>query len=90
MDNSKLDEWAAKFIGEEEDSVGDAVASQWYTTSPGAAFVVLSKCAAEGMNASIDMTDGKVSVTCGKATEVGTFDDLAKVIVAACYACHNG
>lgn len=90
MDNEKLDQWAAKYIGEDEDTIGDAVASQWYTTSPGAAFVILNKCAAEGMDASVDISKGKVTVKCGEATETGDVDEIAKVIVAACYACHNG
>ena len=85
-----LDEWAAKFVGEDEDTVAEAVASQWYTTSPGAAFVVLNKAAAEGKKVKVEIEDGEVEVYCGDAEEEGTVDNLAEVIVAACYACHNG
>ena len=55
-----LDEWAAKFLGEDADTVPDAVGSQWYTTSPGAAFVVLNKAAAEGKRVEVEFVqEGK-------------------------------
>ena len=85
-----LDEWAAKFVGEDEDTIADAVASQWYTTSPGAAFVVLNKAAAEGKKAKVEFEDGKVEVYCGEAEAEGPVEKLAELIVQACYDCHNG
>lgn len=85
-----LDEWAAKFVGEDEDTVADAVGSQWYTTSPGAAFVVLAKAAAEGKRVELEMEGGEVSVECGGAETNGDAEDLAELIVQACYDCHNG
>lgn len=85
-----LDEWAAKFVGEDEDTVADAVGAQWYTTSPGAAFVVLAKAAAEGKRVEIEIENGKVEVKCGEAEDGGTIDKLAEIIVQACYDCHNG
>lgn len=85
-----LDEWAAKFVGEDEDTVADAVGSQWYTTSPGAAFVVLAKAAAEGKRVELEMEGGEVAVECGGAEVEGDAENLAELIVQACYDCHNG
>lgn len=85
-----LDEWAAKFVGEDEDTVADAVASQWYTTSPGAAFVVLNKAAAEGKKVKLEIEGGEAEVYCGEAEAEGSVENLAELIVQACYDCHNG
>jgi len=90
MKREVLDEWAAKFLGEEGDDVASAVKAQWYTTSPGAAFVVLNKSAAEGKRVELEIEGGEVSVSCGDAEEEGDVENLAELIVAACYACHNG
>ena len=85
-----LDEWAAKFLGEEGEDVSDAVAAQWYTSSPGAAFVVLNKAAAEGKNVKIEISGDKAEVYCGNAEVEGSATNLAELIVQACYDCHNG
>jgi len=90
MKREVLDEWAAKFVGEEGDDVGSAVASQWYTTSPGAAFVVLNKSAAEGKKVELEIDGGKVEVSCGETKVEGSETELAMLIVEACYRCHNG
>ncbi len=85
-----LDEWAAKFLGEDADTVPDAVGSQWYTTSPGAAFVVLNKAAAEGKRVELEMEGGEVSIECGDAEVEGDVENLAELIVQVCYDCYNG
>lgn len=90
MKREVLDEWAAKFIGEDEDTIGDAVAAQWYTTSPGAAFVVLNKAAAEGKKVKIEIEGDKAEIYCGEAEVEGSASDLAALMVEACYRCHNG
>ena len=89
MKREELDQWAAKFMGEDEDTIGDAVASQWYTTSPGAAFVVLNKAAAEGHRVELEMEGGEVSIECGEAEVEGDAENLAELIVQACYDCYN-
>lgn len=90
MDRSKLDEWAARHIGEDDDMVPDAVEQGWYTKSPGAAMVLLHKCASDGMKVELEIEDGKVEVSCGEAEETGVLDDLALLVVTACYRCCNG
>jgi len=90
MKSEVLDEWAAKYLGEEGEEVAEAVAAQWYTTSPGAAFVVLNKSAAEGMKVELEIEDGEVEVKCGEAEVEGSVEQLAALIVEACYRCHNG
>jgi hypothetical protein len=87
----KLNEWAARFIGEDDDLVADAVNAKWYTSSPGAAMAVLYKMASMGKKVELDVEDGKVEVECGGCTETGTFAELPTLIVRACKACHaNG
>lgn len=90
MKREVLDEWAAKFIGEEGEEVADAVKAQWYTTSPGAAFVVLNKSAAEGKKVKLEIDGDMAEVYCGEAEVEGSATDLAALIVEACYRCHNG
>jgi hypothetical protein len=90
MDNAKLDEWAAKFLGETGSDVDDAVASKYYTTSPGAAFVVLNKCAAEGCKIDLKIADGKVEAECDEGEAKGSVNELAKLMITAAYNCHNG
>ena len=90
MDKAKLNEWAARYMGEDDDLIPDAVDVEWYTKSPGAAFVLLHKCAAEGMEVEIEMEDGGIEVKCGEAVETGKMDELALLMVRACYRCHNG
>ena len=84
-----LDEWAAKFLGEDADSVTDAVGAEWYTTSPGAAFVVLNKAASEGHRVELEMEGGEVSIECGGTEVEGDVEDLAELIVQVCYDCYN-
>jgi len=90
MDKSKLNDWAARFIGEDDDLVPDAVESEWYTKSAGAAFAVLAKSADMGHDILLDITDGEVEVRCGECLETGPVSDLAELITSACYGCHNG
>lgn len=90
MEREKLDKWAAEFMGETGADVSDAVAASWYTTSPGAAFVVLNKCASEGKRVELEIEDGEVSVECGDAEEEGDVENLAELIIKVCYACNNG
>lgn len=90
MDKAKLNEWAARFIGEDDDLVGDAVNTEWYTRSEGAAMVLLMKMAKEGKSVELEIEGGKVEVHCGEAEEAGTIDELALLITRACYRCHNG
>lgn len=90
MNKSKLNEWAARFIGEDDDLVPDAIDTEWYTTSPGAAMVLLAKAAKEGKKIELEIEDGKVEVYCGDAQEIGTLDELPLLITTACFRCHNG
>lgn len=90
MNTRKMDEWAAKFIGEDEDLIPDAVDAEWYTKHHTAAFVLLAKSAEEGHDVELAINGGTVEVKCGAAVETGTFDELALLITRACYACHNG
>ena len=90
MDKAKLNEWAARHIGEDDDLIPDAVETEWYTKSPGAAMVLLHKCATEGKKIELEIEDGKVEVYCGDALETGTRDEVALLITRACYRCHNG
>ncbi len=90
MDASKLNEWAANFVGEDDDMVPEAVAGEWYTKNPGAAIAVLVKCANEDCEIELEIEDGKVEVKCDEAVETGVIDDLALLIVTACYRCMNG
>lgn len=83
-----LDRWAAEFIG--EDDIDSAVEAQWYTTSPGAAFVVLTKAAFEGFKVSVSLDGERAQVTCGNATEEGASSDLGELIVRACCRGLNG
>lgn len=85
-----LDEWAAKFLDEDLAGVADAVSSEWYTSSPGAAFVVLNKAASEGKKVKIEIEGGEADVYCGDEEVEGSVDQLAELIIAACYACYNG
>lgn len=90
MDKAKLNEWAARFIGEDDDLIPDAVATEWYTKLPGAAFVVLHESAKKGIEVELEIEDGKVEVKCNDAVETGTLDELALLMTRACYRCHNG
>jgi hypothetical protein len=90
MDKAKLNEWAARFIGEDEGLLADVIETEWYTKSPGAAFVVLHKCAAEGKEVEIEIENSGVEVKCGEAVETGKIDELALLMIRACYRCHNG
>jgi hypothetical protein len=90
MKREELDRWAAQHIGEGEDESDFAVTSRWYTSSPGAAFVVLAKCADEGMKVELTIADGKASVECGEGESSGVVDNLAQIIVEACYKACNG
>lgn len=90
MDSSTLNEWAGRFIGEGDDTIADAVGTEWYTKSPGAAMVVLAKAASEGKAVELEIANGEVEVKCGGFEENGSLDELAKLIVTACYRCHNG
>ena len=90
MDKAKLNEWAARFIGEDDDLIGDAVNTEWYTRSEGAAMVLLMTCAKQGKKVELEIEDSKVEVYCGDAQEVGTIDELALLITRACYRCVNG
>lgn len=85
MDNEELDRWAANFIG--EDDPDDAVETESYTGNPGAAFLVLAKCAEEGCKTSVTMSADKVTVLCDDAEASGKFDDLGRVIIEACREC---
>ena len=78
-----LDRWAAEFVG--EDDIESAVESQWYTTSPAAAFVVLTKAALEGSKVSVSLDGERAQVSCGHATEEGASSDLGELIVRACF-----
>lgn len=82
---TELDEWAAKFLDEDLAGLADAVSSEWYTTSPGSAFVVLNKAAADGKKVKVEIEDGKVEVYCGDAEEEGDIENLAEIMVTACY-----
>jgi hypothetical protein len=90
MDKAKLNEWAARYMGEDDDMVPDAVSSEWYTKSIGAAMTVLAQSAKEGKKIELEIEDGKVEVYCGNVEEVGVMDELALLITLACYRCHNG
>lgn len=90
MKVEKLNEWAARYIGEDDDLIPDAVETEWYTKSPGAAMVVLAKAASEGKKIELEIEDGKVEVCCGEAEESGPLDSLAELIITACWRCHNG
>ena len=90
MDKAKLNEWAARYIGEDDDLVPDAVNTSWYTTSPGASMAVLMQSAKEGKKVELEIEDGKVEVKCGDAEEVGSIDELALLVTRACWRCHNG
>ncbi len=90
MDVAKINEWAARYIGEDEDLIPDVVESQWYTTSPGAALVLLHKCAKEGCEIELEVEDGEVEVKCDEAVETGTMDEFALLVTRACYRCRNG
>lgn len=85
MDNDELNRWAADFIG--EDDPDEAVEAESYTGNPGAAFLVLAKCAEEGCAVSISIDKGKATVKCDEHEESGDFDDLGRVIVEACQGC---
>lgn len=85
-----LDRWAAKHLGEEGSDVEDAVSSEWYTSSPGAAFVVLSGMAEDGKEVKLEIDDEGVEVYCGEVFVKGKIKDLAELIVTACYRCANG
>jgi hypothetical protein len=90
MNKSKLNEWAARFIGEDDDMIPDAIGTEWYTASPGAAMVLLAKAAKEGKKVELEIEDGKAEVQCGEARETGPFSELALLITTACFRCHNG
>jgi hypothetical protein len=90
MNKAKLNEWAARHIGEDEDMLPDAIDTEWYTSSPGAAMVLLHKMATSGKKVELEIEDGKVEVSCGEATETGTLRDLSLLITTACYRCANG
>lgn len=90
MKRSVLDKWAAEYLGETGDSVHDAVAAEFYTTSPGAAFVVLAKAIDEGHKVELTAEDGRIDVECDEGEAKGSADNMAQVIVEACYRCHNG
>lgn len=90
MDTVRLNEWAARFIGEDDDLVPDAIKTEWYTHSPGAALVVLTESAKQGKPILIQSDGRTVDVQCGDAKETGVIEDLALLITRACYACHNG
>lgn len=90
MKREKLNEWAARFIGEDDDLIPDAVETEWYTKSPGAAMVLLMKSAEGGKKVELEIEDGKVKVECGEAEETGPVSELALLITTACFRCHNG
>ena len=90
MDKAKLNGWAARYIGEDDDLIPDAVNTSWYTTSPGAAMVVLMQSAKDGKKVELEIEGGKVEVKCGDAEEVGSIDEVALLITRACWRCHNG
>ena len=90
MKRSVLDKWAAEYVGEEGDSVAAAEAAEFYTSSPGAAFVVLWKCIDEGCEVELKAEDGRIEVECDEGEAKGSADNMARVIVEACYRCHNG
>lgn len=87
MNREELDRWAADHIGESPEEAAVAVETEAYTGNPGAAFLVLAKCADEGCSVSVQIEDGKVKVACDEGEAEGSVDDLAMLIVKACYEC---
>ena len=85
-----LDEWAAKFVGEDEDTVADAVGSQWYTTSPGAATLDCDFAAFHFQFDPLAFGSGLGQHHERGAGVEGDAENLAELIVQACYDCHNG
>jgi hypothetical protein len=90
MDKAKLNEWAARYIGEDDDLVAEAVRTEWYTQSEGAAMAVLVKSAKEGKEVELEIEGGAVEVYCGGAEETGSIEELALLVIRACYRCHSG
>lgn len=89
-DRDYLNEWAARYTGEPEQMVPNAVESGWYTDSPAAAAVVMFQSAREGKKVDLNINDGTVEVYCGDSLETGKIDELALLITRACYRCHHG
>jgi hypothetical protein len=90
MDKAKLNEWAARYIGEDDDLIPDAVETEWYTKSPGAAFVLLHKVASAGHKVEVELEGNGIEVKCGNAVETGEMPELALLMTRACYRCCNG
>jgi hypothetical protein len=90
MDEKKLDEWASKIMGAEGEDVAADVEARWFSGSAGAAFVVLNRCASEGMKVKIEITGDDAVVTCGECKEEGDTRSLATLMLTAAYRCKHG
>jgi len=85
----QLNRWAADFIGEDDEGTEEAIDSQWYTSDPGPAMVVLAKTADHGFSVELSIKDSKVEIEVGGTEVEGTFTELPRLIVEACYGAHS-
>lgn len=80
-----LNEWASTFMNEGTLERADAVSTEWYTSFPSSAFVVLMEMARDGSEVEIEMKGNTVTVSCGGYEESGSMENLAMVMLLAAY-----